>query len=256
MNNSRRRFIQTLGAAGAAVAAQGLVAPLSGALAPAGAQAGAPAAPAAPAPSGPFTLPPLPYAHDALEPLLDAATMALHHDKHHAAYVNNLNKAVAGRPDLAATRLEDLVRGWRALPTEVQAAVRNHGGGHFNHSLLWPSLARDGAKAPAGELAGAVDKAFGSFGELQRKLDAAAMSVFGSGWAWLAWSRNGGLEVLTTPNQDCPLTDAKSPLLGIDVWEHAYYLKFQNRRAEYLAAFAQVVDWSVVSDRYRDARKS
>ncbi len=214
----------------------------------------APAAP--PAPAGPFSLPPLPYAPDALEPHLDAQTMSIHHDKHHAAYVTNLNKAVADKPDLAKLSIEDLIRRLDQLPAEVRTAVRNHGGGHANHALLWTSLAKAGARAPIGELAAAVDKSFSSFTTFQDKFVAAAMSVFGSGWAWLSWSLATGLQIETSPNQDSPLSAGRVPLLGIDVWEHAYYLKFQNRRADYVAEFAKVVDWNVVSARYRDAVKA
>lgn len=209
------------------------------------------AAPAPAAPAGPFVLPPLGYAADALEPFLDAATMTLHHDKHHAAYVTNLNKAVAGRAEVQGWSLERLVQDLAQVPEDIRTVVRNHGGGHLNHSLLWSSLKKDGAKAPVGELAKAIDASFGSFSACSDKLTSAAMSVFGSGWAWLTRDASGKVQVETTPNQDCPLTAGRTPLLGIDVWEHAYYLKFQNRRAEYLTAFASVVDWDVISARYR-----
>jgi Fe-Mn family superoxide dismutase len=202
------------------------------------------------APSGPFTLPPLPYAADALEPHLDAQTMLLHHDRHHAAYVGNLNQAVAGRAEVAGWSVERLVRDLSAVPEEIRGAVRDHGGGHANHSLLWASLAPGGERAPSGELAKAIDAAFGSFAACQEKLSAAARSVFGSGWAWLTADAAGKLQVETTPNQDSPLTAGRKPLLGVDVWEHAYYLRYQNRRADYLAAFARVVDWGAVSARY------
>jgi len=216
----------------------------------------APAPAAPPAPTGPFTLPPLPYAYDALEPHLDAQTMQIHHDKHHAAYVANLNKAVAGKPELAKQTVEHLLVTLDKLPVDVATAIRNQGGGHYNHTLLWESLKRDAAKAPSGELAEAIDKAFGSFAAFQEKWNAAALSVFGSGWAWLAWGKPGGLKIVTTPNQDSPISVAgTTPLLGIDVWEHAYYLKFQNRRAEYVTAFAQVVDWDMISSRAAKAMK-
>ncbi len=221
------------------------------------AQAATTAAPAAaPAPTGPFTLPPLPYAADALEPHLDAQTMTIHHDKHHAAYVNNLNKAVAGKADLGKMSVEELLRKLDSLPADVKTAVRNQGGGHANHTLLWTSLKKDGARAPMGELKPAIDKAFGSFSGFQDKFTAAAVSVFGSGWAWLSWAGKDGLVIETLPNQDSPITAGHVPLLGIDVWEHAYYLKFQNRRPDYIAEFAKVVDWDVVSRRYRDAVKA
>jgi len=222
------------------------------------AAAAAPAAtPAAapPAPTGPFSLPPLGYAFDALEPNLDAQTMQLHHDKHHAAYVNNLNKAVAGRKEVEGWSAEQLVRDLARVPEDIRPAVRNHAGGHVNHTLFWTSLKRDGAKRPAGELAAAIDQAFGSFDALRTKLDAAAAGVFGSGWAWLAADAKGALQVVPSPNQDSPLTQGLVPLLGLDVWEHAYYLKFQNRRPDYLAALREVIDWDAVSARYRDARK-
>uniref|UniRef100_A0A832MLE0 Superoxide dismutase n=1 Tax=Eiseniibacteriota bacterium TaxID=2212470 RepID=A0A832MLE0_UNCEI len=247
---NRRHALKTL-ALGATAAAFDLAA--RGA-APATAQPAAGPAAASP-PAGPFTLAPLPYAPDALEPHLDAETMRIHHGKHHAAYVANLNKAVAGRRDLETRTLEDLLRGLDALPEDVRTAVRNHGGGHHNHTLLWTSLAKTGARAPSGELAKAVDAAFGGFGAFQEKFSAAAMSVFGSGWAWLVRDAKGALAIRALPNQDSPLTSGAVPLLGIDVWEHAYYLKFQNRRAEYVAEFAKVVDWDVVSARFRDAAK-
>ncbi|MGH7741350.1 MAG: superoxide dismutase, partial [Candidatus Eiseniibacteriota bacterium] len=177
------------------------------------------AAPAAPAaPSGPFTLPALPYAYDALEPYIDVQTMQIHHDKHHQAYVNNLNKAVAGHPDLAARKVEDLLRGLDKIPADFRQAIRNQGGGHANHSLLWTSLKKDPAAAPSGELATGIDAAFRSFSAFQDKFSAAAMSVFGSGWAWLTWEKEIGLAIETTPNQDSPLSVGRVPLLGIDVW--------------------------------------
>jgi len=249
MNMNRRDAMKTLALGAGAL----LVPRVSLAQPPAAAPAAAPAAPAAP--TGPFTLPPLPYAFDALEPHLDAQTMQIHHDKHHAAYVNNLNKAVAGRPELAKMSVEQLVGALDTLPAEVRVAIRNQGGGHANHSLLWTSLRKDGPAAPGGELAAAIDKAFGSFAAFQDKFNGAAMSVFGSGWAWLSLDRKSGLVVETSANQDSPLTSGRAPLLGLDVWEHAYYLKFQNRRADYVAAFAKVVDWDAVAARYHNAPK-
>ncbi len=225
------------------------------ALADAAAKPAATPTAAPPAPAGPFTLPALGYAFDALEPHLDAQTMQIHHDKHHAAYVNNLNKAVAGRAEVAGWTLEQLLRDLGKVPEDIRTAVRNHGGGHHNHSLFWTSLKKGGPSAPTGALAGAVVKAFGSVEALQSKFDAAAASVFGSGWAWLAADSTGALRVLSTPNQDSPLTQGLVPLLGLDVWEHAYYLKFQNRRAEYVTAFHSVVDWDVVAARHAAASK-
>jgi Fe-Mn family superoxide dismutase len=206
-------------------------------------------APAGP-PTGPFSLAALPYDYDALEPHLDAQTMQLHHDKHHAAYVTNLNKAVTGRQEVAGWSLERLLRELSAVPEDIRGAVRNHGGGHHNHTLLWASLKVGGASAPSGDLGQAIDAAFGSFDSCKERLTTAALSVFGSGWAWLSADASGKVQVETTPNQDSPLTAGRTPLLGIDVWEHAYYLKFQNRRADYIAAFANVVDWDAVAQRY------
>jgi superoxide dismutase, Fe-Mn family len=241
----RRQLLQTLVLAAAA-------SPLSS-LEAFAQRAAAPAAPTAPA--GPFSLPPLPYAFDALEPHFDALTMQIHYGKHHAAYVANLNKAVMGRKEVEGWSLERLLRELPSVPEDIRTAVRNHGGGHANHTLFWVELKRDGAKKPVGELAGAIDSAFGSFDGFRSKFDAAAGSVFGSGWAWLVAGATGAVRVTTTPNQDSPLTSGDHPLLGIDVWEHAYYLKYQNRRAEYVAAFHQVLDWDAVSARYREARK-
>jgi Fe-Mn family superoxide dismutase len=216
--------------------------------------AAAPPPAAPPAATGPFELPPLGYAFDALEPHLDAQTMQIHHDKHHAAYVSNLNKAVEGKPELAKIGVEELLRKLDELPAEIRLAVRNHGGGHANHSLLWTSLKKDGAHTPVGELAAAIDKSFGSFDAFQTRFSASALGVFGSGWAWLSWSASSGLAVETSANQDSPISAGRVPLLGIDVWEHAYYLKFQNRRADYIAEFARVVDWDAVSARFREAQ--
>ncbi len=220
--------------------------------APATVQAPSPAAPPAP-PSGPFKLPALPYAYDALEPSFDAETMHLHHDKHHQAYVNNLNTAAAAHPELAGKSVDELVANLSAVPEAVRTAVRNNGGGHANHAFWWPTLGKGGA-APAGELATAINAKFGSQSGLQDKLTAAAMSVFGSGWAWLVKQSDGSLAIETTPNQDSVLALGHKPVLGIDVWEHAYYLKYQNRRADYVKAFFQVVNWDYVSGQF--AQKS
>jgi Fe-Mn family superoxide dismutase len=211
-----------------------------------GAGAGQAAAAAA---SGPFTLPGLPYAYEALEPSFDAETMHLHHDKHHQAYVNNLNAAVAAHPELAVKTLDELVVGWSTLPETARAAVRNNAGGHANHSFWWPTLGKGGA-APAGELAKAIDAKFGTLSAFQDKLTDAAMHVFGSGWAWLVKMPDGTLAIESTPNQDSPLTSGHKPVLGVDVWEHAYYLKYQNKRADYVKAFFQVVNWDYVSGQF------
>jgi Fe-Mn family superoxide dismutase len=208
------------------------------------------ATPPAP-PTGPFTLPPLPYAYDALEPYFDAETMHLHHDKHHQAYVNNLNIAVAAHPELAGKTLEDLVINWASLPESARTAVRNNGGGDANHSFWWPTLGKPGSTAaPIGELAKAIDAKFGSLSGFQDKLTAAAMGVFGSGWAWLVKLPDGTVAIETTANQDSPLTVGHKPVLVVDVWEHAYYLKYQNRRAEYVKAFFQVLNWEYVSGQF------
>ncbi|MCC6858599.1 MAG: superoxide dismutase [Bryobacterales bacterium] len=206
-------------------------------------------------PKAAFSLPSLPYAYDALEPHIDARTMEIHHSRHHAAYVNNLNAALAAHPNLQGRSLEELVSGWSGLPEGVRTAVRNHGGGHLNHSLFWQMMSRKGG-APKGELARAIDQAFGSFDRFQEQFTRAAMGVFGSGWAWLAMDANRQLRIESTPNQDNPATQGRTALLGLDVWEHAYYLKYQNRRADYVAAFHNVIDWDFVADRYRTTGRS
>jgi len=200
-----------------------------------------------------FTVPALPYSTDALEPYIDAATMQIHHDKHHQAYVDNLNKAVAGDPALAKLSVEELLRRLDTLPAAIRTQVRNQGGGHANHSLFWQTLCPASKSGkPAGPLAAAVDKSFGGQQQLEEKLRAAATGVFGSGWAWLSVDGANNLAIETTPNQDSPLLTGKRPLLGIDVWEHAYYLKYQNRRTDYLAAILHVVNWDFLSHRYQE----
>lgn len=196
-----------------------------------------------------FTLPNLPYAHDALEPHIDTLTMQIHHGKHHQAYVDNLNKAIAGTPHENKS-IEELV----AQAGAISAAVRNNGGGHWNHTFFWESLAPNAGGNPSGALSDAINAAFGSFDALKEKMNNAGLTRFGSGWAWLIKDSNGQLSVISTPNQDNPLMDIAetkgTPLLGVDVWEHAYYLKYQNRRAEYLNAFWNVVNWNKVADRF------
>jgi Fe-Mn family superoxide dismutase len=195
-----------------------------------------------------FTLPALPYAYDALEPYIDTLTMQIHHDKHHQAYVDNLNKAIAGTPNENKS-LEELV----AAAGTISPAVRNNGGGHWNHSFFWESLAPHAGGTPTGKLADAINTAFGSLEAFKEKFAAAGMTRFGSGWAWLL-VKDGKLEVSSTPNQDNPLMDVVdvkgTPILGVDVWEHAYYLKYQNKRADYLAAFWSVVNWAKVAERF------
>jgi Fe-Mn family superoxide dismutase len=208
-------------------------------------------APVAAAPSGPFTLPPLPYAYDALEPYIDARTMEIHHDKHHAAYVANLNKAVAEFPDVRKMSVEAMLKDVNAIPEKIRTAVRNNGGGHFNHSLFWQMLKKDGGE-PGGDLAKAIDSAFGNFPAFKENFSKAAAGQFGSGWAWLVIDANKQLSIEPTANQDSPISQGKQPLLGVDVWEHAYYLKYQNRRPEYMAAFFHAINWDFVSDRYRN----
>ena len=208
------------------------------------------AAPApAPAPTGPFTLPALPYAYEALEPSFDAQTMHLHHDKHHQAYVNNLNAAVASHPDLASKSVLELVADLNSVPEAIRTAIRNNGGGHANHSFWWPTLGKGGA-APTGELTKAIDAKFGTLSAFQDKLTDAAMHVFGSGWAWLVKLPDGTVAIESTPNQDSPLAAGHKPVLGIDVWEHAYYLKYQNKRADYVKAYFNVLNWDYVSGEF------
>ena len=200
-----------------------------------------------------FQLPPLPYANDALEPHIDARTMSIHHDKHHAAYVANLNKAVAAHPELQSKTVEELLRHLEAVPEDVRAAVRNHGGGHFNHSLFWTMLTPAKGQLPSGDLARALEKSFGGLNPFFEAFDKAAASLFGSGWVWLSLDLQKNLLIESTPNQDSSISRGNVPLLGLDVWEHAYYLKYQNRRADYVAAFRSLVNWNFVAERYATA---
>ncbi len=204
------------------------------------------------APSGPFKLPPLPYANNALEPYIDARTMQIHHDKHHAAYVRKLNEAVAVQPELAGMSIEDMLKSLEKINATVRKAIRNQGGGHYNHSLFWQMMKPQGGGEPAGDLAKAISDRFGSFAEFKTKFTGEAMGVFGSGWAWLVLTSKE-LEISATPNQDTPISVGDTPILGIDVWEHAYYLKNQNRRADYVAAWWNVVNWDFASDNYKKA---
>jgi Fe-Mn family superoxide dismutase len=201
------------------------------------------------------TLPELPYAHNALEPYIDEQTMQIHHGKHHNAYVTNLNKALEGHDALAAKSIEDLLRGINEVPEAIRTAVRNNGGGHANHTLFWNTMAPNAGGAPAGELADAINATFGSFDEFKTKFAAAAATRFGSGWAWLNVTADGKLEITSSANQDSPLMDGKTPILGLDVWEHAYYLKYQNRRPDYVGAFWSVVSWPAVAANYAAAKK-
>lgn len=200
-----------------------------------------------------YELPQLPYAYDALEPHIDKETMNIHHTKHHNAYVTNLNNALAGHDDLLNKSIEELIANLDAVPEAVRTAVRNNGGGHANHSLFWELLSADGGGSPTGALAEAIDAKFGSFDAFKEEFAKAATTRFGSGWAWLSVS-NGEIEVSSTPNQDSPIMEGKTPLLGLDVWEHAYYLNYQNRRPDYIGAFWNVVNWNEVSKRYESAK--
>ncbi len=194
-------------------------------------------------------LPALPYAPEALEPHIDAQTMNIHHGKHHQAYVTNLNAAIEKAPELGSWSLDDLCAKINSVPEAVRTAVRNNGGGHWNHSLFWQLMAPHAGGEPTGALADAITKAFGSFATFKEQFQAAGMGRFGSGWAWLV-SNDGALSIMSTPNQDNPLMEGKHAILGCDVWEHAYYLKYQNRRADYLGAFWNVVNWAEVAKRY------
>ena len=199
-----------------------------------------------------YTLPDLPYAHDALEPHIDAKTMEIHHTKHHQTYVDKLNAAIEGHEDLQFDDVDELVRNFSKVPTDIQTPVRNHGGGHSNHSLFWTILSADGGGEPAGAVADAINSSLGSFKEFQEKFNTAATNHFGSGWAWLV-VQGGKLDVISLPNQDSPLMEGRTPILGLDVWEHAYYLKYQNRRPEYIEAFWNVINWDEVNRRYESA---
>jgi len=195
-----------------------------------------------------FTLPPLPYPSDALEPYIDKTTMEIHHDKHHNGYVTNLNKALDSAPELSGKSLEELLANNCAIvPDAIKTAVRNNGGGHANHSLFWPILAGKAGGAPTGDIASVITSNFGSFDAFKEKFNAAAAGRFGSGWAWLLKNGSGKFEISSTANQDSPLMEGKKPILGLDVWEHAYYLKYQNRRPEYIAAFWNIVNWNEVN---------
>jgi superoxide dismutase, Fe-Mn family len=244
-SNQRKSSLDRRGflASAAALASAGAFA------APSLAQAPAPPA----APTGPFKLPSLPYAYGALEPVIDTATMTIHHSKHHQTYVDKLNTALVGQPELSKKSVEDLIANLDAVPEAIRGAVRNHGGGHANHSLFWKTLCPPTKSGkPGGKLASAIDGAFGSFANFQAKLTESALGQFGSGWAWLVES-GGKLEVMATPNQDSPRMVGKKPLVGIDVWEHAYYLKHQNRRPDYVAAWWGVVNWEEVAKNFAAA---
>jgi Fe-Mn family superoxide dismutase len=234
---SRRNFLQVSAVTGAAVLST---------LSPAAfAQTAAP-------PTGPYKLPPLPYAFNALEPAIDAKTMEIHHDKHHGAYVNNLNTAIQGT-NLGDQSVEDLMRNLKDVPEAIRTAVQNNGGGHANHSLFWTIMAPGAGGEPTGELATAIQKDLGGFDSFKAGLTDAATKRFGSGWAWLCVGPDKKLHIESTANQDTPLSQGHTPILGLDVWEHAYYLKYQNRRPEYISAFFGLINWPEVADRYGKA---
>jgi Fe-Mn family superoxide dismutase len=201
-----------------------------------------------------FELPPLPYDYSALEPYIDEQTMHLHHDKHHQAYVTNLNNALQGQSQFENLPIEELIRRINEVPESIRTAVRNNGGGHLNHSMFWQIMKPNGGGEPTGPLASAVTSTFGSFDNFKTQFNDAGVKRFGSGWAWLVMDRAGALSVISTANQDSPLMDGMLPIMGNDVWEHAYYLKYQNRRPDYLAAWWNVVNWDEIARRYQQAR--
>jgi Fe-Mn family superoxide dismutase len=202
-----------------------------------------------------YELPALPYSTDALEPHIDARTMEIHHGRHHKTYVDKLNAALEGHAELASQSIEALIANIEKVPENIRGAVRNNGGGHVNHSLFWQIMSPDGGGEPTGELAGAINDTFGSFEKFQEEFSNAAINRFGSGWAWLVVKKDGNLAVINTLNQDSPLMDGHTPVLGLDVWEHAYYLKYQNKRPDYIQAWWNVVNWDEVNKRYPAAKK-
>ena len=197
-----------------------------------------------------YEVPPLPYEYNALEPHIDEQTMRIHHDKHHAAYVTNVNNALANHPDLAALSVEELIGNLSRVPEDIRTAVRNNGGGHANHSLFWQIMSPNGGGQPGGALAEAINQTFGGFDAFKEQFAKAGATRFGSGWAWLSKDSSGALRVESTANQDSPLMEGRTPLLGVDVWEHAYYLKYQNRRPDYITAWWNTVNWDEVARRY------
>jgi Fe-Mn family superoxide dismutase len=200
------------------------------------------------------SLPELPYAYDALEPYIDQKTMEIHHQKHHGAYVAKLNTALEAHPDLQSKSLEEIIKNLKSVPENIRAAVRNNGGGHYNHTIFWNIMGANGSGAPKGDLASAIKKKFGSFEAFKEEFSSAAVNRFGSGWAWLVLDKASNLAVVSTANQDNPVSEGFKPVMGIDVWEHAYYLKYQNRRPEYIENWWNVVNWRVVDERYETLR--
>ncbi|HLN47092.1 MAG TPA: superoxide dismutase [Magnetospirillaceae bacterium] len=203
----------------------------------------------------PFTVPDLPYAYDALEPTIDKETMTLHHDKHHAAYVNNLNAAIEKHPELAGKSVEELIKNLNAVPEDIRGAVRNNGGGHINHSMFWTIMGPNAGGDPKGALSDAIKSTFGDVETFKTQFNDAGVKQFGSGWAWLVFTANGKLQITSTPNQDNPMSAGQYPVMGNDVWEHAYYLKYQNRRPDYLKAWWNVVNWDAVAKRFDAGKK-
>ena len=200
-----------------------------------------------------YSLPPLAYPYNALEPHIDARTMEIHHTKHHQAYINNVNNAIKGKPELENRSVEELISDLNSVPEDIRMVVRNNGGGHANHTFFWTIIGPKAGGQPQAKVAAAIDQAFGSFDAFKEKFAQAAATRFGSGWAWLAVAKTGSLEIFSTPNQDSPLMEGKTPIVGIDVWEHAYYLHYQNRRPDYIAAFWNVVDWDAAGANYEAA---
>ncbi|MFQ4143188.1 superoxide dismutase [Chlorogloeopsis sp. ULAP02] len=205
---------------------------------------------------GEIKLPPLPYTHTALEPYVDAATMRIHHGKHHATYVKNLNAALEKYPQLKSRSVEDLLRNLNSVPEDIRTSVRNNGGGHVNHSMFWRIMKQKGGGEPTGAIASAIQQNFGSFENFKKQFNEAGTKRFGSGWVWLVRNQNGRLEITSTGNQDTPLSEGKYPIMGNDLWEHAYYLKYQNRRADYLNAWWNVVNWDEINRRFADSQKA
>ena len=199
-------------------------------------------------------LPDLPYGFDALEPHIDARTMEIHHGKHHAGYVSKLNAAIEGNSELANMEVEDLLKSLPKIPENIRTAVRNNGGGHYNHTIFWNIMGPDGGGEPTGDLANAISNTFGSFQDFKSEFSKAAATRFGSGWAWLVLNKSGDLSVMSTPNQDNPISQELKPVMGLDVWEHAYYLKYQNRRPDYIEAWWNVVNWNAVAERYSNLK--
>lgn len=200
-----------------------------------------------------YTLPALPYDYSALEPYIDARTMEIHHTKHHQAYIDNLNKALEGYSTLQTVELSALLAGIQELPQDIQAAVRNNGGGHLNHTFFWKIMKKNGGGEPTGKVGESIKKAYGSFGKFQEDFNAAAKKVFGSGWAWLCMNDQRKISIISTPNQDSPVMQGLTPILGLDVWEHAYYLSYQNRRPDYITAWWQVINWDQVTENFEQA---